>query len=485
MLQPFQTRARFFLSFALPSALACSDTFGPTTVSAAADARPEGSPASAPDPAAGVDFAAGDAPATCRTLSRTARARCDPSTPARAFSSALCSCEDTSVAGYLRTRGLRSAAGEPTAQRLAGSVGVNRSYITTGLADVGGSFAVAGARDVLFGGLLSVGEDLRFQPAFDVAGVVQIGRDAELGASLRAAGRIAIEGDLYRAPDSRFLGLALVSIGGEQYSQPISVAPPCACGASEILDIPALVADARTHNDNESVGLGSHALDLVVGVGTALTLPSGRYHLHQIAGAGALELHIDGQVSLFVDDDFYAGPLFRVSLAPDAELDLFVEDNLVLAGAAVIGDPQRPAATRIYAGGSGDIAIAGLNVFAGNVYAPRANVLVGGVGRVLGSLFGKNIIAAGFLDVGYDESVRDGHTHCSPPDGGDTPDTPGGSTPPSTDTPGDPSSNDPPPASPPGGDGDGGSGGDGPGSGPPGGEETAPPCAPSDTPIVR
>ena len=37
--------------------------------------------------------------------------------------------------------------------------------------------------------------------------------------------------------------------------------------------------------------------------------------------------------------------------------------------------------------------MAGLNAFVGNLYAPTANVLVGGVGRVYGSLFGKNIVA--------------------------------------------------------------------------------------------
>ena len=67
------------------------------------------------------------------------------------------------------------------------------------------------------------------------------------------------------------------------------------------------------------------------------------------------------------------------------------------------------------------MAIAGASAFVGNLYAPAANVLVGGVGKVYGSLFGKNIVAAGFLDLGYDLSVRDGGRDCPPVDAGDIP----------------------------------------------------------------
>ena len=187
---------------------------------------------------------------------------------------------------------------------------------------------------------------------------------------------------------------------------------PCGCEPAERLDVAAAVDAARDDNDDSAIGLDPHALDLAVGIGTAITLPSGRFFVHQVGSLGAIRLRIAGRVALYVDDDFLAGPLFAVTLDPGAELDLFVRDDFALAGAAVLGDPARPAATRIYVGGSGDIAVAGLNAFAGNLYAPSANVLVGGVGKVYGSLFGKNILAAGFLDVGFDETIRDG-VECS------------------------------------------------------------------------
>lgn len=349
---------------------------------------------------------------------------CASSVASETFTSALCSCADTNVAGYLRTRSFRSNEGPNTPEVLGGSVGVNGNYITGGFADVGGSFTVAGPRDVVFAGFLQAGEDLRLRPSFTVAGFVDVTRDAWLGGSLRAVARVAVGRDLYRAPGTGVLGLALLDVGGEERIEDVSVAPPCDC--EQLLDVAALVADARTLNDNASIGLDPDALARVAGVGTALTLPTGRFYLRELGGLGALRLRISGKAALFVEDDFIAGGLFSVALDPGAEVDIFVRGNFVLAGAAILGDPARPRATRVYVGGTGDIAVAGLNAFVGNLYAPTANVLVGGVGRVYGSLFGKNVVAAGFLDVGYDESIRETRPGCPPedPTPGDDPSVP-------------------------------------------------------------
>jgi hypothetical protein len=349
---------------------------------------------------------------------------CASSVASETFTSSLCSCADTNVAGYLRTRSFRSSEGPNAPEVLGGSVGVNGSYITGGFADVGGSFTVAGPRDVVFAGFLQAGEDLRLRPSFSVAGFVDVTRDAWLGGSLRAVARVAVGRDLYRAPGTGVLGLTLLDVGGVERIEDVRVAPPCDC--EQLLDVAALVAEARTLNDNTSIGLDPEALARVAGVGTALALPTGRFYLRELGGLGALRLRISGKAALFVEDDFVAGGLFSVALDPGAEIDIFVQGNFVLAGAAILGDPARPRATRIYVGGSGDIAVAGLNAFVGNLYAPTANVLVGGVGRVYGSLFGKNVVAAGFLDVGYDESIREGSPGCPPedPTPGDDPSVP-------------------------------------------------------------
>jgi hypothetical protein len=242
--------------------------------------------------------------------------------------------------------------------------------------------------------------------------VVRVGRDAWLADRLRAIGRVAITRDLYTAAGGGVSGIAVLDVGGARHTSDVSVAPPCACGAGEVIDVGALVEDARTHNDNTSIGLNADALAPSVGIGTALELPSGRFYLNQIGSVGGIRLRVDGKAALFVGGDLLATGAFRVELSPGAELDLFVGGNLVLTGAALFGDRARPAATRIYVAGSGDIAVAGAAAFVGHLYAPAANVLVGGFGQIYGSLFAKNVDAAGFLSVGYDAALSQGGEAC-------------------------------------------------------------------------
>jgi len=327
------------------------------------------------------------------------------------FAAALCSCEDTNIAGYLRTRGLGDS---DDAGDLVGSVSVNGDYSTNGYANVGGNFTVAGSRDIAFAGLLQAGQDLFFHPAADVAGVVKVGRDAWLADALRAFGRVAIERDLYTADGAGFRGIAVVDVGGARHTQDVSIPAPCACGAGQVIDVAALVDDARTNNDNASIGLDPDALNLTVGIGTPLELPGGRFYVNQIGGVGGINLRVTGKTALFVGDDLLATGAFRIQLEPDAELDLFVRDNLAITGAALFGDRARPSATRVYVGGTGDITVAGYAAFVGNLYAPTANIRVGGFGQIYGSLFGKNIDAAGFLSVGYDAAIQQTGKGCPP-----------------------------------------------------------------------
>jgi hypothetical protein len=347
------------------------------------------------------------------------------------FAKALCSCEDTNVAGYLKTRFLSAgditAAGTATTDNaddddadddpslLGGSVGVNRNYATGGYADVGGSFTVTGDRDVQFAGLLKAGQDLELQPAADVAGVVRVGGDARLGAPLQALGRVAVAGNVYSEQSSAFRGIAVVSVGGSTVTQPVEIAPPCPCGAGEQIDVAGLIADAASNNDNASIGLNPNAVDLAIGIGKALELPSGRFYLERVGTLGGISLNINGKTALFVADDLLATGAFRTELAPGAELDLFIQGDLGITGTAQFGDRTRPAATRVYVAGDGDIAVAGYGAFAGNLYAPAADIRIGGYGQIYGSLFGKNITAAGFLSVGYDTAFTTPGAECPPP----------------------------------------------------------------------
>ena len=391
---------------------------GPVVVGSDVPANAVSEPAASGAPSPAVDGLLAGEPALGGS--------CTPRLGAETFTSAVCSCEGTSVAGYLKTDAFASAnpggaVANPAAGLAPGSVSVNGDYATAGYANVFGSFTVAGDRSIAFGGFLRAGEDVRVNPSLDVAGVVDVGRDAFLRRDARVFGRVDIARDLYLGTGAALNGIAIVDVGGERRSEAVSIEAPCACGADRVIDVSALVDAAEADNDNARAGLDQDALNVVVGIGAEATLAAGRYFIHQLGGLGSLTLHVTGKVALFVGDDVIAAGAFRVELEPDAELDLFVRDNLVITGAALFGDPERPSATRIYVGGTGDVAIAGVSAFVGNLYAPRANILVGGLGQARGALFGKNVIAAGFLDLGYDASIRDAGDGCPPLEPADIP----------------------------------------------------------------
>lgn len=406
------------------SAVESSDGSGASGDGASAEgtARSEGAPTPLGESSPGAADLLGDEP----SADSRAGGSCGSRLAAETFTSAVCSCEDTNVAGYLKTASFassRAAASDlegdtasdgASAAVAPGSVSVNGNYATGGYADVQGSFTVAGDRDIAFGGYLKAGEDVRVSPALRVAGVVEVGRDAFLKRDARVFGRVEIGRDLYLDAGVSLNGLALVDVGGQRRAEEVSIAEPCACAGGQVIDVGALVAAAENDNDNARVGLDPDALNALVGIGAEATLPGGRYFIHQLGGLGSVTLHVAGKTALFVADDVVAAGVLRVELEPDAELDLFVRDNLLITGAALFGDPERPSATRIYVGGTGDVAIAGASAFVGNLYAPSANILIGGVGRVDGALFGKNVVAAGFLDLGYDASIRDAGEQCPP-----------------------------------------------------------------------
>jgi hypothetical protein len=98
---------------------------------------------------------------------------------------------------------------------------------------------------------------------------------------------------------------------------------------------------------------------------------------------------------------------------PGAELDVFVAGDIGFSGSVAFGDKTRPAATRIYVGGT--FGYDGALQFAANLYLPNGGFTTSTSGtEVWGSIFAKNIGIVGDLTVHYDPEILnvDG---CEPP----------------------------------------------------------------------
>src|SRR5262249_54769936 len=154
---------------------------------------------------------------------------------------------------------------------------------------------------------------------------------------------------------SAITALAFISIDTPAIlRQPISVPPPCDCGAP-VADIPGALAATAARNDNLAAGLSPGRL-AAVDTSTAVDLPRGQDRLSAISAQQALFLAVHGRALLAVagNVDLRAG--LTVALDPDAELDLIVGGRLTSSGGASIGSTA-PARFRIWLAGSDSIVL--------------------------------------------------------------------------------------------------------------------------------
>ena len=342
---------------------------------------------------------------------------CTSALAAQVFSHAVCSCTDAVIAGFLETRPLDTGA-PPDYINAGAPVGINGNYAADGYGDVGGHFTVAGTDGLGFLGYFVTGGDLKVASAVSVtdlgftAGYIDVGRDAAVNGNIVLFGYANVGRDLVQPAGA--LPPLVANVTGQRVVSPVNVADPCKCQPDEIVDIAALVDDAAITNDNNTVQppLDPALLTGVVGLGIHVTLPCGRFYLNAITGVGDINLHITGRTALFVAGDVASIGHFNVEIDPGGELDLFIKGNLVSIGAGSFGSKDRPAASRVYVAGTGDVLLVGADGFVGNVYAPRANIRGIGATTVYGSLFGNNIIIPGYLSTRYDLDILD--DECGP-----------------------------------------------------------------------
>jgi hypothetical protein len=438
---------------------------------------PSGSPgsgqdaASAPAPDAGADasasppddanglavdsraqYCAGSGPPVTVGDSLDGRDVCTGAIAEWTFSHALCTCKDAAIPGVFTTDSFDSTLGPYKPGQAGAPVGVNHDLSLGGVPDIGGTLTVTGPDGLSLAGGAVVQGDLQVSANLAFAGVGTVARDLWTGGGLEAAGIVTVGRDLH--DPTWALAAGLFAVGGSTITSPFTLAPPCACAPDQILDVAGIVAQGKRQNDNASIGLDPDALDAVAGV-VNIDLPCGRFYLKQIAGAGVIHVDVEGRTALFVDGDIATAGVLDVHIEPAGELDVFVAGNFVPTGVSSFGDISRPAAARIYVGGSKDVLLTGVNAFVGNVYAPNANVALTGVSDVYGSIFAGNFTAPGVTAIHFDRGVLDAGNECPPevPDAGSKP-IPDAAAPTSPDS-GGPGPTSPPDASsptmPPGG----------------------------------
>lgn len=326
------------------------------------------------------------------------------------FRYGLCSCADLGLAGFLRTDSYDSARGMMGRER-GGAVGVNGNYSIIGYSEIGDTLTMAGAAPLRLVGAHSVDGDFNLGGPLEVIGTLTARRNSRVRGNITALGPFNVRGDLTTQRGA--LALGVIRVDGSRTSADVTVDPPCACAPSEIFDAAAAVADARTRNDNADARFDATRFNAVLGR-QVTELPCGRFYAERVAGLGSIELRVEGRTALFIGGDFDLGGFFDVQLGPRGELDVFIAGSVLGAGYLRMGGTSRPSGVRIYIAGDRGFTLLGAARFVGNVYAPRAPVTIAGYMNLHGSLFARNIITGGDLDVHYDRSILRAGMDCPP-----------------------------------------------------------------------
>jgi hypothetical protein len=327
--------------------------------------------------------------------------RCTGDVGKKTFLFAACACTTMQVAGTLTTDALDSTVGGTPGD--GASIGADTSVRALSTIFLQGS-VWAGGTDIVFG---------TPAVAFDHSGIVtrevHAGGDLSTKQPFTVQGDLFVSGDIFAAPTLTCEGSAHVSPGGKTTNvdakkgilstTDLVVADPCDC--TKKLDVGSIVHAFAASNDDAAAGLT--AASLAAAPATKVTLPCGRYYFDSIGG-DAITLDLPGRTAIFVAGDVTAKKSLTISLAPGAELDLFIGGNLTLDGDATLGRTDAPAHARVYVGGKSMTMSGGVKIGA-NVYAPNADMAVASDFEMSGAILVHSLAASGNFTVHYDVSI--------------------------------------------------------------------------------
>ncbi len=383
-----------------------------------ADARPDGTalrdaPLFPPDaPLFGSDYCAGSGPPLLVDTAGDAGpvSTCPSLLAQRAFRYALCTCD-----GYVSSHGLFTDAfdsskggydaGSATA---GGSVGANGS-LSPGLLQVSGSLWASNSTDLTTTATIQITGELHAQGEVNAGPELSVGASAWMASGIQTTGDVTVGGTLH-VPSGKPIAIPSgMQHTGPLDSTPFQVLPACDCDASHRVDVAGVVETYRTHSDDQALGIAPSLLANVQAPLTTAqaTLPCGRIFLTRI-GAGMVPIHLtaQGRVAIFVDGDLSTPSDFIIDAPSGNEVDLFVAQSVNVGGVFRVGDPTNPAHGRTYVGGT-KVNLQGAAEFAGNLYAPGADLLLGGSAptTLFGSVFVGSFSAQSDLTIHFDESI--------------------------------------------------------------------------------
>jgi hypothetical protein len=341
-----------------------------------------------------------------------------------AFGRAVCSCGDIVGTGLLSTQSSTPAAGRADVgadSSLSLRIG-RRGAVDDAPGEIDGSIVVAGpGPSALSGSNASIRGDVLLAGELTFAGDVHVAGSLSARRMPRGNGTLSIDGDLRYAMDRLPIDPpSNLQVAGSVVESDYTFEAPCECNPANLAELPRAIAAAESSNDDALLQLAPDSMsNLTSDRGFALSC--GQYYFLSVSSLASITWQISGHVVVHVAGDFAVRGELKVTLAPDAELDVLVGGSLLLSSSASFGDPARPAASRIYVQAAVELetdvpapgATASDAMFVGNLFAPAASLQLAPHSEVYGSLFVRQLLVLQSLLVHYDPAViSERGAHC-------------------------------------------------------------------------
>jgi cytoskeletal protein CcmA (bactofilin family) len=313
----------------------------------------------------------------------------------KTFLFALCSCTDLTANNKLTTDSFDSEMMGMMPMD-GGSVGVNGKYSAASQIDIGGALWVDGT--IQTNNSHEVAQDLQCGGDVTATAMSHVGADAFVEGDILALNQVlTIDGDLH-LQNGKMNNAAVVA--GQVIKEQVSVATPCDC--EDPIDIAGIVQYFQSNNDNAANGVD--AADLTqLSEAKVLELPCGRFFFDEVTSNHELKIVLTGRTVIAIAGGIVNAGSFTVELGPGAELDLFIAGDATLNNVAAIGDPERPAATRVYAAGA--VQFANKFTLGANLYQPNAVFTANNAAEIWGSLFVGGLQLASPVIIHYDQAI--------------------------------------------------------------------------------
>ncbi|MFW5968798.1 MAG: DUF7305 domain-containing protein, partial [Persicimonas sp.] len=299
-----------------------------------------------------------------------------------------------------------------------GSVGANDGLQADNEFESTGTAWVQGDEEMRLDGGGTIGGRLLVGGPLTIDEVTTVGRDAHVGGDFDLGASLDIGGTLYTPSEPSDGSLSYDSL----VEQAVDVQDPCTeCDPDDQVPIDDIVAAAAADNDNEAVGLDEDVIrDTDEPV--RLDLPCGNYYLDGIDVDSDVAIVAHGNTALYVDGDIDAENELTITLAEDAQFDVFIRGDVTVGNGLVLGSPNYPALMRTYIGGEGGLNVNNPTRAGAYVYAVPGGIDNNNQTEVFGGIYTGEYEANNRSLIHFDRRVTTVGKDCPEPDDPSDPD---------------------------------------------------------------